>query len=164
MQESKEEITQLQSLLDASYASAGEHLQSIHARERRLSAQALCEYLQGMKVFDLATVSANARPVVAPVDGLFFHGRLWFGSAPNSTRFRHIRRNAAVSAAHTFGEEVSIIIHGDAREVDLSEREQNEFVALCLQTYGESFKSWGLQNPYAYIDARRFYAMRMETS
>jgi hypothetical protein len=51
---------------------------------------------------------------VAPVDGIFFHGRFWFGSAENSLRFRHIRSRLSVIAAHTRGEDLCVIFHGSA--------------------------------------------------
>ena len=44
-----------------------------------------------MRLLALATVTADGRPIVGPVDGIFYRGAFWFGSAPDSVRFRHIR-------------------------------------------------------------------------
>ena len=43
----------------------------------------------------LATATADGRPIVGPVDGIFFRGSFHFGSAPDSIRFRHIHEAAA---------------------------------------------------------------------
>ena len=64
-------MARLQALLDRSYASAGSHLLAIHTPERRLSAEQICARLTGMRLLALATVSADGRPLVGPVDGIF---------------------------------------------------------------------------------------------
>lgn len=53
-----------------------------------------------MRLLALATVTSNGRPVVGPVDGIFYRGAFHFGSAPDSLRFRHIRSRPHVSATH----------------------------------------------------------------
>src|SRR5205807_937856 len=83
----------------ASYVRAGSHLRSIWGPQTRLSAEEVSAELAGVQVLDLATVTARGEPRVAPVDGLFYRGRFWFGSAQNSARFRNIRRNPAGSGA-----------------------------------------------------------------
>ena len=79
MYESDDELSALQELLDASYARTGEHLRSIWGEDSRLDARGLCAELVGVQVLDLGTVTARGEPRVAPVDGLFFRGHLWFG-------------------------------------------------------------------------------------
>ena len=74
MHETPEDLAALQELIDRSYASAGEHLLRIHSPERRLSAEQLAERLQGMCLLSLATVTADGRPIVGPVDGIFYRG------------------------------------------------------------------------------------------
>ena len=91
MHETEADLEALQRLLDESYASAGPHLRRIITPERRLGAAALAQRLVGMRLLALATVTADGRPVVGPVDGIFYRGAFWFGSAPDSVRFRHIR-------------------------------------------------------------------------
>jgi len=111
--ESAEDLRTLQALLDESYARAGSHLRSIWGPETRLSAREVSAALVGVQVLDLATVTARMEPRVAPVDGLFFRGRFWFGSAESSLRFRNIRKNAAVSGAVTRGTETFLVIDAD---------------------------------------------------
>ena len=115
MHETAADLLALQQLLDASYARAGAHLRSIWGPETRLGAERLSAELPGVQVLDLATVTPRGEPRVAPVDGLFFRGRFWFGSAEDSLRFRNIRANPAVSGAVTKGlETFLVIVHGRA--------------------------------------------------
>ena len=41
----------------------------------------------GTRTAKLATVSADGRPIVGPVDGVFYRGAFHFGSSPDSVRF-----------------------------------------------------------------------------
>src|SRR5215472_15687004 len=118
MHESPADLTALQDLLDRSYGSAGEHLLRIHTRERRLSAGEVAGRLTGMCLLALATVTADGRPLVGPVDGVFYRGAFYFGSSPDSVRFRHIRRRPQVSATHLPGEHLAVTVHGWAEPID----------------------------------------------
>ena len=163
MHETTEQTAALQGLLDRSYASAGQHLRSIHTDAWRMSADEVCATLSKVCILDLATVNAAARPYVAPVDGLFLHGVFWFGSSPESQRFRHIRTNPYVSAAHTLGEEISIIVHGIAREVDVACGAYEHLRDYCRSVYGASFDDWARwgEQPYAWIEPRSMFAIRI---
>lgn len=94
-------------MLDRSYAGARAHLLSIRDPEHRADALMLCERLTGMRLLARATVTADGRPLVGPVDGIFYRGAFHFGSSPESVRFRHIRDRPQVSATHLPGEELS---------------------------------------------------------
>ena len=87
MHETTEDLAALQGLLDRSYEGAGTHLHRIITPERRLPADRVAERLGGMCLLALATVTADGRPIVGPVDGIFFRGAFHFGSAPDSVRF-----------------------------------------------------------------------------
>src|SRR3954454_3508205 len=119
MHETPADLARLQELIDRSYASAGAHLLRIHSPERRLSAEQVSERLQGMCLLALATVSADGRPIVGPVDGIFYRGAFHFGSAPDSVRFRHIRAQPHLSATHLPGEELAVTVHGRAVPIDV---------------------------------------------
>lgn len=62
MHETAGDIAELERLLDESYASAGEHLKSIHYADSRLSAEEVRNRLKGVCVIDLASVSASGAP------------------------------------------------------------------------------------------------------
>jgi nitroimidazol reductase NimA-like FMN-containing flavoprotein (pyridoxamine 5'-phosphate oxidase superfamily) len=166
MHESPEDVAALQALLDRSYATAGPHLLRIHTPERRLSAEQVVERLTGMRLLALATVTADGRPVVGPVDGIFHRGAFHFGSAPDSARFRHIRARPHVSATHLPGEELAVTVHGRAVPLDVRDPAQAAFRRALLDIYvprygadWESFLDSGVV--YARIDAERMFTFSM---
>ena len=163
MHETPQQIDELQQLLNNSYESAGEHLLSIHSQKWRMSAEEICALLKNVCVLDLATVNTLGHPIVAPVDGLFLQGRFWFGSSQKSERFRHIRANPHISAAHTRGEEISILIHGIAHEIDTSSGEYGHLHDYCVEVYGSGYDSWNFwgKEPYAWIEPHKMYAIRI---
>jgi uncharacterized pyridoxamine 5'-phosphate oxidase family protein len=157
--ETVEDLCALQALLDDSYARAGEHLRSIFTAQRRIPAADLPGLLRGVQVLALATVTARGEPRVAPVDGLFFRGRFHFGSADSSARFRHLRARPAVSAAHLRGEELAIVVHGTAHEIDTSAPEHEPFRALLMETY-PGWERWASDAPYAVIEPAKMFTYR----
>jgi uncharacterized pyridoxamine 5'-phosphate oxidase family protein len=163
--ETPDDLAALQALLDESYAAAGAHLRSIQTPERRVHAADLVDILRGVRVLDLATVNVKCEPRVGPVDGLFYRGQFYFGSAHESVRFRHIRARPQVSGAHVIGETFSVIVHGTAAELDVSQPEHAAFKAYVLEVYPD-WESWyqGPPPPYARIDAHRMYAYAFEPS
>jgi hypothetical protein len=167
VQETAEDLGALQALLDRSYASAGEHLLRIHTPERRLSAEGLAERLQGMCLLALATSTAAGRPLVGPVDGIFYRGSFHFGSAPDSVRFRHIATRPHVSATHLPGEELAVTVHGRALPVDIASEEAAGFRQALLEIYvpryGPEWETDFLDSGpmYARIEAERMYAFHM---
>jgi hypothetical protein len=155
MHESPEELARLQQLLDTSYVSAGAHLKSIITPERRLSAEQVFRELQGMTLLSLATVNSRCEPIVGPVDGVFFRGLFWFGSAANSLRFKHIRARPQVSATHTRGEELVVTVHGIAREIDKSVGDYEELKDVYREIYGLQWDSWGYRESAQYPEDRQ---------
>jgi len=158
--ETEADIAALQGLLDRSYASAGGHLLSIHTPERRLDATGLAGLLQGMCLLALATVSADGRPFVGPVDGIFYRGCFHFGSAADSLRFRHIRARPQVSATHLRGEELGVTVHGTAVEVDTRTGPfRDALLELYVPRYGPEWERFLDSGPvYARIEAERMFA------
>jgi uncharacterized pyridoxamine 5'-phosphate oxidase family protein len=157
--ETEDDLRDLQALLDASHAAAGRHLRSIFSDDRRIPAAELPALLPGVQVLALATVTARGEPRVAPVDGLFFRARFHFGSAHDSARFRHIRARPAVSATHLRGEELAIVVHGHAHEIDTAAEEHAAFRAYLLDTY-PGWEQWGAAAPYARIEPTAMFTFR----
>src|SRR5215212_11493384 len=118
MHETADDLIALSDLLDRSYTRSGDHLRSIFTPERRIAADDLVALLPGVQVLNLATVSRACAPRVAPVDGLFYRGRFWFGSAAASVRFTHLRERPQVSASHTRGDALAIVVHGTAALIE----------------------------------------------
>jgi hypothetical protein len=166
--ETESDVQALQDLLDRSYAHAGGHLLSIHTPERRLRAGQVAERLAGMCLLSLATATADGRPVVGPVDGIFYRGAFHFGSAPDSVRFRHIRARPQVSATHLPGEELAVTVHGRAVQLDLRDPENAGFrqtlLEVYLPRYGAEWEGFLDSGPvYARIDADRMFAFAMDS-
>jgi nitroimidazol reductase NimA-like FMN-containing flavoprotein (pyridoxamine 5'-phosphate oxidase superfamily) len=167
MHETAEDLSALQELLDRSFDSAGTHMRRIITPERRLSAEQVAERLQGMRLLALATVTADGRPIVGPVDGIFLRGAFYFGSAPDSMRFRHIRPRPQVSATHLPGEELAVTVHGRAVPVDVGAESGAELRQTLLHIYvprygpeWEKFLDSGVA--YARIDADRMFTFHIE--
>jgi hypothetical protein len=157
--ETAADLAAIQRLLDRSYARAGTHLRSIWGGEARLDAEQLCEQLAGIQVLDLATVTAAGAPRVAPVDGIFFRGSFWFGSAESSARFRNIRANPAVSGAVTRGGETFlVIVHGVAVETDPRGPDAGGFAVCPRELYDFDWDAMHAGSPYARIEARTLLA------
>jgi nitroimidazol reductase NimA-like FMN-containing flavoprotein (pyridoxamine 5'-phosphate oxidase superfamily) len=167
--ESGADIEALQRLLEVSYAGAGAHLLAIHTPERRLDAEQVAERLSGMCLLALATVTADGRPLVGPVDGVFYRGAFHFGSSPDSLRFRHIRSRPHVSATHLPGEELAVTVHGLAVPVDVQASANAGFRKALLEVYvpryGEEWEQFLDSGPlYARIDAQRMFAFALAAS
>jgi nitroimidazol reductase NimA-like FMN-containing flavoprotein (pyridoxamine 5'-phosphate oxidase superfamily) len=169
MHEDPEDIAALQDVLDRSYAAAGGHLSGIHTPRRRLTAADLVSRLQGMRLLVLATVSSAGRPVTSPVDGVFHRGSFYFGTSADSVRWRHLRRNPAVSATHLPSEEWAVIVHGIAVPVDTSRAHAKGLRATLLEVYtpryGPQWEQFLDSGPvYARIEAERMFAIDVTAS
>ncbi len=146
MLETPKEINRLQQLLDQSMAGAGPHLRGIITDERRLSARQLCERLQGMRLLALATVTADGRPLIGPVDGYLLHGSFYFSSGRDSVRMRHLAARPACSATHLPGDELAVTVHGRAELFEMSDPAGGELRQAMLDHYlplqGPEFETW----------------------
>ncbi|MGO9884077.1 MAG: pyridoxamine 5'-phosphate oxidase family protein [Solirubrobacteraceae bacterium] len=163
MYETAEDIAALQTLIDASYTNAGAHLLSIHSPERRVTATALIERLQGMCLLTLATVTADCRPIAGPVDGVFYRGAFHFGSSPDSVRFKHIRKRPHVSATHVPSEEFAVTVHGHAVRVQTTGGFRQALLELYVPRYGPEWEKFLDSGPvYARIEAERMFAFAMQ--
>jgi len=166
MHETVDDLTALQTILDTSMRSAGEHLREVITPDRVLTAVELVERLTGMCLLVLATTTADGRPIAGPVDGIFYRGQFWFGSSPKSVRFRHVAARPWVSATHLPGEELAVTVHGRAVPIDVHAPEHFGFRRTLLDIYvprygaaWENFLDMGPQ--YARIDARRMFTFSM---
>ena len=119
-----------------------------------------------MRLLVLATITADCRPINGPVDGFFFRGSFYFGSSPNSIRFRHIRQRPSVSATHLPGEELAVTVHGVAEPIDVAASEHAAFRQTLLDfyvpRYGPEWETFLDSGPmYARINATRMYTFWM---
>jgi hypothetical protein len=164
--ETASEIESLQALIDRSYAAGGPHLLSIHDPQRRLSAEQVAERLQGVCLLSLATVTADCRPIVGPVDGIFYRGAFHFGSSPDSIRVSHIRARPQVSATHAPAEAMAITVHGRAVPVDTGPDRalglRQTLLDVYTPRYGPEWEKFLDSGPvYFRIDADRMFTFAM---
>ncbi|MFD1052562.1 pyridoxamine 5'-phosphate oxidase family protein, partial [Kibdelosporangium lantanae] len=105
-----------------------------------------------VRIMALATVTATGEPRVGPVDALFYRGHFYFGSAPDSAKFRHIRKRPQVSGSVIEGEDLAITVHGHAVEINTADHQG--FRDHVIETYGDTFwEDIGRSASYARIDA-----------
>jgi hypothetical protein len=164
--ETPADLAALQNLLDRSYETAGQHLLSIITPQRRLSADQVADRLRGVCLLALATVTADGRPIVGPVDGIFFRGAFHFGSSPDSVRFRHIRKRPHVSATHLPGEELAVTVHGHAVPIDIHSDADAQLRQTLLEVYvpryGAQWEQFLDSGPvYARIHADRMFTFHV---
>src|SRR5262245_45688985 len=103
MHETDDDLRALETLLSESHRMGGRHLRSIFTDAARPSAAELVRKLSNIFEVHLATTTVGGAPLVAPVDGCFFKGKLWFGVPADSLRTTLLRRDPRVSASYTDG-------------------------------------------------------------
>lgn len=166
MYETTADLAALQELLDRSAAAAGRHLRDIITPERRLRAAEVCAQLTGMRLLALATATADGRPLVGPVDGIFYRGAFHFGSSPDSVRFRHIRRRPDVSATHLPGEHLAVTVHGRATIIDVKSQHagfREALLEVYVPRYGPQWEEFLDSGPvYARIEANRMFTFHAQ--
>ena len=145
MRETREDLTRLQSAIDRSFDASGSHLSSIFGEEHRLDARELVAALEGIFEMHLAAVTSSGAPLVAPVDGIFFRGKVWFGLPADAVRARLVRLDPRVSASYSCGS-FAFILHGSAHEVDDADPRWPEYEAamreLYVAQYGVGWIDW----------------------
>jgi hypothetical protein len=164
--ETDNDLRGLQDLLDRSYDDAGPHLREVITPDRRLDAPELCGRLTGMRLLALATVTSDHRPVVGPVDGIFFRGRFHFSSSPNAVRIAHIRKRPWVSATHLPGEELAVTVHGTATELDMKMASnaglRRTVLDIYTPRYGPEWERFFDANLCVRIEAERMFTFASE--
>jgi general stress protein 26 len=111
VRETREELNELQALLDASLSRSTDHLRSI-VTKRTLTAEQLTQILTGMCTLALSTVTAKGEPRISGVDGHFLHSKWYFGTARSAAKARHLAARPAASVAHMRGEDLGVFTHG----------------------------------------------------
>jgi hypothetical protein len=170
MHESEDELRALETLLSESHRKAGPHLRSVFGDAARPSAAELAQRLSSIFEMHLATTTRDGAPLVAPLDGCFFKGKIWFGVPADSLRIHLLRSDPRVSASFTDGT-FALIVHGVAREVTVDDAVFPDYAAYvqerCVAKHGAGWIAWRERNRqqidagyHAYIEARRLFAKR----
>ena len=166
MHETPDDLTALQALLDESLESAGPHLKGMF--EKPLAAADVVAQLEGILEVHFATVTPTGAPFVAPIDGLFFRGRLWIGIPTAAARTSFVRRERRVSVSYTRGKSFCLIVHGIAVQVTEDDAQWEPYNTYSdreyVELYGEGFLEWaeqqkaqGLSGDMWRIDAKKMF-------
>ena len=142
MFETDEEVAEIQALLDRTMRTANPHMASIVNREHLLNARQVVAYLQGTKHVAFATI-AEDEPRVSPLDSLFIHGRFTMGTGRGASKVRHLRANAACSAAHMDGDRVAVVANGRVEWIERYHPDHEQIAGTWTEVYGSSPYSWG---------------------
>ena len=146
MRETREELDELQTLLDASLSRSTSHLRSIINTGSTLTAEQLTQVVTDMCTLALSTVTAKGEPRISGVDGHFLHGKWHFGTARGAAKARHLAARPAVSAAHLRGEDLGVFTHGTVEILNPEEGEPAadwpDLLAYFKGFYGEDFFDW----------------------
>jgi hypothetical protein len=154
MRETPEELATLQALIDASFASASDHLRGIMAPERRLTAERIVADVPSPAVLNVATVTRRGEPRLSALDGHFLHGRWYFTTAGNSPKAMHLRARPAVSASYTPRDGYGIFCHGTGHLLAGDERQH--LIDHCTRVYGQSPENFGEGIAYVRIEPKWF--------
>jgi len=134
VRETAAEIETLQRLLDESDAGAGDHLRLIFGGANRLTAGELVAKLDGIFEVHLATLTGDGAPLVAPIDAIFLHGKVFVSVAGTAVRSRLLRRDQRVSASYTDGS-FAFIVHGKAVAMADESAAAQEFLEVVKELY-----------------------------
>lgn len=146
MQETPEELQELQALLDVSLSRSTPHLRSIINSESTLAAGQLTQILSGMCTLALSTVTAGGEPRISGADGHFLHGKWHFGTARSAAKARHLAARPAVSAAHMRGEDLGVFTHGTVEILNPQDGKPAadwlDLLAYFKHYYGDDLFDW----------------------
>jgi hypothetical protein len=168
MRETQQDLSELQRVLDASREASGEHLRSAFGQESPPTAARLAELLAGIFEMHLAVVTSAGAPLVAPIDGIFYRGKVWIGIPQQAVRAGLVRRDPRVSASYN-ASDVAFIVHGRLQEPSDKDDRRLGFAELArslyVEQYGEWFGPWmderdRVNGPgvTGYIEPRRMFA------
>jgi hypothetical protein len=164
MHETVGDLAVLQALLDRSYNISGAHYREVTPYDRRLDAAQVVERLVGMCLLVASTVTADGRPIGGPLDGIFYQGSFYFGTSPESIRYKHLQVRPAITATHLPSEEYSVTVHGRAVPAD----PQNDLglrqalLDIYVPRYGAEWEQFLDGGPkYMRIDAERMFTFYM---
>jgi general stress protein 26 len=156
--ETKQELHDLQQLIDSSMTGAGEQMRAIfHPPKETLSARQISKYITGIRHVSLATVTANSEPRVAPVDTIFIHGKFYTSTDKSAFRARHLIKRPQVSVCYFEGDDVAIIVHGKAQLIEKDHPDFEGINKVWVGHYGSGVLDWSDQGLYVRINPEKMF-------
>jgi hypothetical protein len=153
MRESAQDIQELQELLDSSYDRAGEHLKGITTPDRRLTAQHVIRLFgEAQKQMAVATVTADGRPLVAPVDAILLRGSIYLLMTTDSVRGRHLKKRPQLSVSLFQGDEYAVNVHGRAEILEPGHQDWQVVDDEVRRIYGSAVRDWSPGGMYVRVE------------
>lgn len=144
MNETPEDIQQLQDLLERSITKAGAFLrQSFQMPDHSLSARQLIHFWQGMQTIALATVTRQGEPRVAPISAVLSRGHFYIPTVATAARTKHILHHPAVSFTLYQENDFAVIAHGTATIIEPNHPIFADVDTLQREITGKSVQEWG---------------------
>ncbi|HXO09094.1 MAG TPA: pyridoxamine 5'-phosphate oxidase family protein [Solirubrobacteraceae bacterium] len=163
MRETPDDLRRLRALLDASATRASPFLRaSFEIPERSLSAEQLVKHLTGSLTVALATVTAKEEPRVAPINALFYRGSFHIPTVAQAARARHLAKRPGASLTYYEGNELAVIVHGQAAAIPASSPAFDELDAIQTSTGQQSPREWEGDAIYLKITAATMFTYARE--
>jgi hypothetical protein len=144
MYETDNDFQNLQTLLDHSIEQAGPFLrESFQMPTHSLSARQLTHLWQALQNIALATVTSKGEPRVTPIGALLFHGQWYIPTVAVALRTRHLLRRPSISFTYYQGDDLAIIVHGNAYILQPNHPDFSAVEAFQQEQTGTSVLRWG---------------------
>jgi hypothetical protein len=157
MDETPQDLDELQQLLDRSIQQAGEYLRTcLEMPEHSLKATQITRHLQGILTAAAGTVTARGEPRVAPVGCIFYRAQFHIPTVRNAARAKHVAKRPGISLSLFDGNDLAMIVHGCATIVPSSMPDFKELDRTLQEAVGRGVLDWG-DGIYIRIVADRFY-------
>ncbi len=157
MYESSEDMQNLQTLLDRSIEQAGAFLRaSFEMPAHSLSARQLAHLWQGLQTVAFATATKKGDPLAAPIGALLLHGRFYIPTVASALRTRHVMQRSAISFTFYQGNDVAVIVHGEATVVRSADADFSALETFQREVSGSSVLDWG-EGVFLHIVPRVIY-------
>lgn len=144
MQETADQIEQLQAILTRSIERAGPFLrESFQMPGHSFSAAQLCAYFSGSRTVALATASRDGAPRVAPTGCFLLQGVFYIPTVRAAARARMVARRPQVSMTAFDGIDVAVIVHGRATLIGEDDGGFARLDALQQELGNSSVRRWG---------------------
>jgi pyridoxamine 5'-phosphate oxidase-like protein len=158
VRETPDDLRRLQALLDESATQASPFLRSsFEIPEHSLSAEQLASHLDGSLTVALATVTAKGEPRVAPINALFYRGSFHVPTVARAARARHLSKRPSASLTYFEGNELALIVHGQAAIISENAPTFNELDEIQTSTGQQSPRQWEGDAIYLKINAATMY-------
>ena len=157
MYETPEDTQQFQDLLDRSIEQAGAFLRrSFEMPGHSLSARQLIHLWKGLQTVAFATATQKGEPRAAPTGALLLHGRFYIPTVAQAARTKHILRQRAISFTYYQGNELAVIVHGEAEVIRPDHPDFAAVESFQREMSGHSVQEWG-EGVFLHINPATIY-------